>query len=225
VYVLKEPDVDSIIYANGKVDKFPLFKLRRNLKENIPQLNTWTLDPIGFGFVSVSQSYERRLKNGKVGFRVPLYIAYYGGGFAGAGTFQPGAGVYTNQNYNGGDEASYAQGGSALSTGLNVKCYLFRRRIIRAFAGPEATIGYTAIKTDDYQYNNNIYGNTVKTIAYGTTAILAKVGVSFNPLDKFNITVEGGAGAGNIFGHSDLNTGITGFTGVWQIGLSLGTNF
>jgi hypothetical protein len=45
--------------------------------------------------------------------------------------------------------------------------------------------------------------------------------LSINPLDKFNITIDGGAGVGDMFG------GIQpyGIVGLWHIGLALGTNF
>ncbi len=98
VYVINSRDIDSIVYANGKIDTLTGFRIHKDLTANIPQLNTWTFDLLGFTFLSVSQSYERRLKNGKVGFRIPLYIGFYGGGLAGVGTFKPNIGVYYPSN-------------------------------------------------------------------------------------------------------------------------------
>jgi hypothetical protein len=113
-----------------------------------------------------------------------------------------------------------------MATGLNVKCYLFKRRIVRAFAGPEATIGYTSVGTATYDPSMGYYtSGTSNLITYGTFALLGKVGLSLNPLDKFNITIDGGAGIGDIFGHQNSSPSPVGFTGLWHIGLSMGTNF
>lgn len=233
LYIVYPSRVDSIVYPNGKVDV--LVGIHNHpvqpgdLTQNIPQLNTWTFDPLGFISLSVSQSYERRLKNGKVGFRVPLYVGFIGGGIAGVGTFKPGIGVYYPyryyyNNYTGNGNSL----GSSMATGLNVKCYLFKRRIVRAFAGPEATIGYTSASTRYYNYNPYGYytsSTTSPLTTYGTFALLGKAGISLNPVDKFNITIDGGAGVGDIFGHEKSNPSPVGFTGLWHIGLSLGTNF
>lgn len=219
VYIMNEADIDSIVYANGKVDQMPLLIVRRNLRENIPQLNTWTLDLVGFAFASVSQSYECRLKNGKVGFRVPLYIGYFGGNFAGLGTFKPGIGVYSARYYDDRNYYNRSASGSSMATGLNVKCYLFKRRIIRLFAGPEATMGYTLVKTGSYTTLNGMEYNKSQT--YGTVALLGNVGLNLNPIDKFHVSIDGGAGIGDMFGH----TNVIGVTGLWHVGFALGTNF
>jgi hypothetical protein len=141
VYVIYTSDIDSIIYSNGIKDEMRGLIRKRELMENIPELNTWTFDLLGFTFLSVSQSYERRLKSGWLGFRVPLYIGFVGGGIAGVGTFTPGVGVYPTMQS--------GTGGFSIATGINPKFYFFDRRIVRVFAGPEVTIGYSAA-TDYY---------------------------------------------------------------------------
>ena len=213
VYYLKTSQLDSIVYSNGTKDEMQGMTKKKNLLENIPQLNTWTFDLLGFTYLSVSQSYERRTKKGNIGFRVPLYVGFIGGGFAGEGMFQPGQGIYHLLG-NG------ATSGFSIATGLNTKFYFFKRRRVRAFAGPEATIGYT--KTSYYSYNYNTYGyNTYNTLQHnGTVGLIGKVGLMLNPIDKFNITIDGGAGGGNMFGPNGI-----GWVGLWHIGLSLGTNF
>ena len=219
-YTLNQRDVDSIVYANGRHEKMGGFVHKKNLLENIPQLNTWTFDLLGFTFLSISQSYERRLKNGKIGFRVPLYIGFIGGGLAGIGTFTPGYGVYYPNSNNSGGGGS----GFSIATGLNPKFYLFKRRIIRAFVGPEVDFGYTRFSDGGYNYNynyNNYYTYNPKTYYCGTVAMLGSFGLSINPKDKFNITLHGAAGAGNVFGSNNP----IGWTGLWQIGFSMGTNF
>ena len=229
LYITYTSRIDSIVYANGKVDIITGQGQKRsfqprNLSENIPQLNTWVYDPMGFAFYSVSQSYERRLKNGKIGFRVPLYVSFFGGGIAGVGTFKPSLGVYypINVYY---DRVN--RNGSSIATGLNLKCYLFKRRVVRLFAGPEATIGYTSIGAEVYDPTLNYYytNTNYNLISYGTVALLGKFGLSLNPVDKFNITIDGGAGIGDVFGHQKTNPSPVGLTGLWHIGLALGTNF
>ena len=208
VYVINIIDVDSIVYTNGQRDELKGFPRKKDLLANIPQLNTWTFDLLGFTFLTVSQSYERRLSNGFMGIRVPLYIGFIGGGIAGVGLFTPPYGIYYPQ----------AGGGFSIATGVNPKFYFFKRRIIRAFAGPEVTIGYT--KSDGYYYDNNNTGYS-GTIKSGTITAIGKAGLMINPVDKFNITIDGGAGVGDMFGSAQS----LGTVGLWHIGLSLGTNF
>jgi hypothetical protein len=215
VYVIYTKDIDSIVYSNGLKDEMQGAIRKRELKENIPELNTWTFDLLGFTFLSVSQSYERRLKNGWLGFRVPLYIGFEGGSIAGVGTFTPGEGVFY-------PASNGVTGGFSIATGINPKFYFFDRRIVRVFAGPEVTIGYS--EATDYSYNNSYYNNFYTYPGLnrnGTVAALIKAGLSINPIDKFNITIDGGAGIGDIFG------GLSpyGAVGLWHIGLALGTNF
>jgi hypothetical protein len=208
VYYLKVSQLDSIVYGNGTKDEMQGVVKKRKILENIPQLNTWTFDLLGFTYLSVSQSYERRTKNGKIGFRVPVYVGFIGGGFAGEGIFQPGQGVYPL--------AGNSSGGFSIATGFNPKFYFFKRRRVRAFAGPEATIGYTKSSLNSYNYYYS-YSVVQKN---GTVGLIGKVGLMINPIDKFNITIDGGAGGGNMFGANGL-----GWVGLWHIGLSIGTNF
>ena len=211
VYYLKVSQLDSIVYANGTKDEMQGVQKKKNLLQNIPQLNTWTFDLFGFTYLSVSQSYERRTKKGNVGLRVPQYIGFIGGGFAGEGIFQPGQGIF--------HILTRSTGGFSIATGLNPKFYFFKRRKVRAFAGPEATIGFS--RASYYYYNYNYGYNTYSTSSRnGTVGLVGKVGLMINPIDKFNITIDGGAGGGNMFGPNGL-----GWVGLWHIGLSLGTNF
>ena len=228
-YTMNVMDLDSIVYANGRHEKMGGYVFKKNLHENIPQLNTWSLDLLGFYFLSVSQSYERRLKNGKVGFRIPLYIGLKGGGLAGVGNFDPTRGVYytsVGPQYKTVYNSIGFNSGFSISTGINPKFYLFKHRIVRVFAGPEADIGYSVITgyyTDYFKPGVNFGYPTTPWSTYrcGTFAMLGSFGLSINPVDKFNITLHGAAGAGNVFGSNNP----IGWTGLWQIGFSLGTNW
>jgi len=210
VYIVNIIDIDSIAYANGTKDYFKGHS-PMELMENIPELNTWTFDILGNVFLTMSQSYERRLKSGIVGFRVPLYIGYIGGGIAGEGIFTRATGVeYPN---------STGRHSFSIATGLNPKFYLFRRRIVRVFVGPEVTLGFSEAP---YGYEYNYYGSSYGGVNQnGTFAATCKVGLSLNPIDKFNITFDGGAGVGDLFGGLQP----LGVVGLWHIGFAMGTNF
>ncbi|HWB64946.1 MAG TPA: hypothetical protein VG603_15620 [Chitinophagales bacterium] len=213
LYIMRQSQVDSIVYANGFVDLMGAVLAAKWRLENVPQLNTWSFDLLGFTFLSVSQSYERRFKKQPwLGLRVPLYVGFIGGGIAGVGLFKPGSGVYYGTAYG---------GGFSIATGINPKFYFINRRKIRPFAGPEVTIGFSkggAYNDYNYYYNNGYYDYTVRSFTF---AAIAKFGLTFNPKDKFHITVDGGCGVGGLYG----TTQSIGTTGLWHIGLAMGTNF
>ena len=209
-------EIDSIVYANGVVDNILKLFPRINYKENIKLLNTWSFNTIGFAHLSACQSYERRLKNGFIGLRVPLNIGFGTNLIAGVGVFLPGSGLEYSLTFE-------SVGAFNMSVGFNPKFYINKHRIIRLFAGPEADIGFSIYKyrypryASYYTTNNNEGLHRV-----GTFSGLGIVGLSINPKERFNITVHGGAGAGNVFG---VKTSDAGWIGVWQIGVCLGTNF
>jgi len=227
LYIINQRAVDSIIFSNGATEVLPGFGKRKKAHQNIPQLNTWSFDVCGFIYSSISQSYERRLKNGKVGFRIPLYIGYAGGGVAGTGIFIPGGGgvyfpaggryinYYTNANL---PTATY--GGFSIATGINPKVYLFKNRYVRAYIGPEFTIGYS-IATNQYNttgFNVTIFNLTERD---GTFAAIAKFGFMFFPIDKLSMCLDGGVGTVCMFGSPTP----LGWAGGWHFGFALGTNF
>ena len=208
-------EVDSIVYANGLVDNLIELYPRVNYKENIKLLNTWSFNTLGFINLSICQSYERRLKNGIIGFRIPLYIGFSQNIIAGLSVFEPGWGGFNNPvSFN-------STGAFNMAVGFNPKFYVNRHRVIRLFAGPEADIGFSIYRytsSNSYYYTNYAY----ELHKVGSFSALGVVGLSINPKERFNLTVHGGAGAGNIFG---VKTKDAGWIGVWQIGASLGTNF
>ncbi len=216
-YTMNLRDIDSIVYSNGIKEIFQVRKPRRNYKVNIPQLNTWNFNPVGFAHLSACQAYERRLKNGIVGFRVPLYIGFSLNAIAGFTKFQS---FWADQPFS--NSYEYERKAFNMATGLNAKIYFFKHRIIRIFAGPEADIGFSIYKNNTYQYNN-YYSTQIDTKPHivGTFAAAATFGLCINPVDKFNITVNGAVGGANVFGKKEDSY----WTGVWQIGVSLGTNF
>lgn len=206
--------VDSIIHEDGSRET-PAQAYKKYVRENIPQLNSWILDTWSPFFLNVSQCYERRLKNGWVGFRVPLYIGFKGGQIAG---------VAAIPNAQGPLSPIIGRKGFAIATGLNPRVYLFRRRVVRAFVGPEADIGYSKAKyTLIAVRGNNVYESyaPLALSRSGTFALTGKAGIMINPIDKLNITFDGGAGGGQMFGGLEQ----AGWVKVWCIGASIGTNF
>jgi hypothetical protein len=200
--------IDSIVYAGGRVEVFPGNKLHTQ----IPQLNSVSIDPVANWFSCIALSYERRLARGWLGLRIPLYFDYYGGGIAGYGAFDPGYGIFYPQSYY--TNVNTGKKGSAclsICTGINPKLYLVRRRRVLPFVGPEITLGYAV--TPSYLHDCES--------SFGTVAFLGKFGLTFNPVDKMNLSLEGGAGAGTFIGQAKP----FGWIGAWQLGLLMGFNF
>jgi hypothetical protein len=227
VYSYNQRSLDSIVYSNGGEEDMEGFIRRKRKHENIPELNTIAYDFMGFAFLSVSLSYERRLKNGKVGFRIPLYIGFMGGGIAGVGTFIRGFGVYyasDGQNYDytliHKNTPEAATGGYSIATGINPKVYLFKYRRVRVFIGPEVTIGYSTA-TNTYLNVSPLVFRPDYIERDFTFAAVAKGGLMFHPVDHFNICIDGGAGAGSQFGKPNP----IGWTGLWHAGVAMGVNF
>jgi len=212
VYYLPTSQLDSIVYANGTVDLMQAVLHKRKLMENIPQRNTWSFDILGLSYLSLSQSFEHRTESGIVGLRVPFYLGFVGGGFAGEGIFQPNQGLYPILQNN--------SKGFSIASGFNPRFYLFKRRKVRAFIGPEATVGYGKSIWNPNSYYS--YYNTDSYLRrYGTVSLMVKAGLMLHPTDKFNMAIEGGVGGGDMFGSSSA----LGLVGLWHIGLAFGTNF
>jgi hypothetical protein len=207
LYSFNIQGIDSVIYADGTKEDIKAHTAKRAMNENIPQLNSVTFDQFGFLFYSVDLCYERRLANGFLGFRIPVYISYEGERIAGEGLFNSAEHGWAN---------FFLQSGYAIATGLNPKFYPFKHRIVRAFIGPEVTIGYTRYRG----WTNTYYNPTLETYNNGTLAILGKFGLMLTPVDRFNMTIDGGVGAGDFFGP---NSG--GLIGLWHVGFAIGVNF
>ncbi len=180
VYTIKLKEVDSIVYQSGAVDDITIIAPRRVMTSNIPQLNTWSFNLLGFTHLSLCQSYERRVLKGKIGIRVPLYIGFSENVIAGLGTFIPLVGV-TDYGYNPNDPYSntYAHDGVSVATGFNPRYYLFKHRVIRIFAGPEANIGVSVYRYKvryNGNYNYNFWINhlvrSANTVRSGEVSLL-----------------------------------------------------
>lgn len=204
-YVIRSSKVDSIAYANGHVDETArLFYLRRqsnHLKTN----NTFSFDLLGPVHTSVTHWYERRVWNNRIGIRIPLYICY-------GQNYSPGfRGMRVGRRY------VEVTEGFAFATGINPKFYFNKHKVIRAFAGPEADIGYTRDYKFSIGYNNRRYSGDPGT---GNVQLAGMAGININPIARFNITVEGGAGYTFAFAKDFRQQ-----NPIWRIGVSFGGNF
>lgn len=148
--------------------------------------------------------YERRVWDGRIGIRIPIYLSY-------AQNFSPGFhGMRIGRNY------INTHDGFACATGINPKFYLNKHKIIRAFAGPEANIGYT-------RYSNSVLNNCYRWrggINNFNFHAAGMAGININPFARFNVTIEGGAGYTIVFAGNNQTANPT-----WRIGLSMGGNF
>jgi hypothetical protein len=231
LYIINQWSTDSIIFSNGAKEIMGGLIQRKNAHENIPELNTWAFDIMGFLYLSISQSYERRLKNGFMGIRIPLYVGFRGGAVAGVGTYIPAYGGVVFPPVAGAANNTYgysanpgqlvgAYRGFSIATGVNPKFYLFKFRFIRAFIGPEVTIGYSTT-TNQYEGGNYNTGLLTAVEHDGTFVAVARAGLMIHPIDRFNICVDGGMGAECMFGKPTP----LGWAGAWHFGFALGTNF
>lgn len=209
-YVIDCRDIDSIVYSNGAADV--LKKVRAMLgvdqRINIPYKNTFATDQMSYLYYSLNYWYERRVWNDRIGIRVPFHITYGANG-------APGYGISFLQRV-----ILVNSGGFGFSTGINPKFYFNRHRHVRAFAGPELTIGYSRLYA--MNYNSRYYSNykTSRDVNAGNFASLIVAGVCFNIRDKGHITLEGGYGYNILWGDFKNYD-----TPVWKIGVSFGGNF
>ncbi len=205
-YLIRSTKVDSIVYANGQTDEIAKLFFERREPTHLRTKNTYSLDILSPVAYSVTQWYERRVWKGKLGIRIPLYLSY-------KQNFSPGFNVITRQRgYN------YLEDGFAIATGVNPKFYLNKHRIIRAFAGPEADLGYTAPPKSNGSLN--VYDNQAPYRGSGNFLLAGLAGLNINPVAHFNVTLEAGLGYNWAFTQT-----IQQEDAVWRVGLSLGGNF
>lgn len=203
-YVVRMATIDSVVYADGHTDDIVLLLSKRRQPNHLTTNNTLALDLLAPVSNSMALWYERRVWQGRIGIRIPLYLSY-------GQNYSPGYhGMRIGKNY------IQSNPGFAFSTGINPKFYINKHRVFRFFAGPEANIGYTRDARGDFAVvrNRRYFTNTFNVQAAGI------VGININPFARFNITLEGGAGYTYAFA-----PGFTKHNPMWRIGLSMGGNF
>jgi hypothetical protein len=202
--------IDSTIHNHGRKEAKAGLRNKKKGKENNPQLNSWALDAFGFFYSTVAQSYERRLKNKRIGIRIPLYIGYYGGSIPDGAAFP-----FVHGSLSSNPRTSYAvvSNGFSVASGINPKFYVFKYKVVSGYAGPEANAGYSETVLD----KNHVETVNRNCILSG----LGKFGLSFNPNDQFTFGLDAGLGLGGAFGGQQS----LGLVGVWHLGFFIGTNF
>ncbi|HWB63700.1 MAG TPA: hypothetical protein VG603_09340 [Chitinophagales bacterium] len=229
-YAVDENIIDSVVYASGRRENLMLYSRAKRMHNNIPDENTISFDPLGFAYLSISFNYEHRVANGTVGLCIPLYVGFVGGSPAGMGLFKIGTGIITPRNFSDkvyADKFSHVNysdytiipSGGSFATGLRVKYYLYRHRVARVFMATEADLGLTSAWVNDY---TNGYNQQSEFTHFVTFAFLGKSGVSINPTERFNLTIEGGVGITEALTWSQTPIG---FSGLWQLGVAFGVNF
>lgn len=222
-HYIRKMKVDSVVLADGRSHSFRERTLEESEPTHLRTKNTFSIDPLGLLASSVTVWYERRVWDGKLGIRIPLYLCFnqnYSPGFNVIEknrpkplTIFPFGGTLIPNPHN-----PNLQSGFAFATGINLKFYLNKHKIVRAFAGPETDFGYTAYpRNTQFLDYIDYYPNYYRT---GNFQAAGMAGININPIGHFNISVEGGAGY-NIALAKNFNYG----NPVWRVGLSLGGSF
>lgn len=217
VYILSRSDVDSIVYSNGYTDNI-FASIKQQRKENIKYKNTYGFDSFGFITFSISQWYERRVWNDRIGIRVPVYLSFYANGASGNLVVWDGAG-------------KLGGGSFGFATGINPKFYLNKHRYVRAFIGPELTLGYSSmghreLATPVSGYYPKYFDKGYYVINYdrivgmGNFASSGILGICINMHDRFNFTFEGGLGYNVWWGKMQNKDHL-----ITRVGFSFGVNF
>ncbi|HLP51796.1 MAG TPA: hypothetical protein VK154_13000, partial [Chitinophagales bacterium] len=177
-YVIRLSKIDSIIYADGHSEDIVLQLSRRRKPNHLTSNNTIAFDFLGPVSQSMTMWYERRVWNGRIGIRIPVYLCY-------GQNYSPGFhGMRIGRKY------IDAYDGFACATGINPKFYFNKHKIFRVFAGPEADIGYT-------RYADVVlrpYRNRRDFSHIFNLQLAGMAGININPFARFNLTIEGGAG-------------------------------
>lgn len=203
LYTVSKRELNSLIFENGTIELIQNSQNKKGVKEIIPQKNRIVVN----------------------------YFIPYVGATDDMRTFTT-LGICYERRLNSFfsvkipfeiNTASYNQ---SFMIGFMPKFYFNRNKIIQGFAGPEILIG---VGKDRY-YNDLFYyspaiANTSNRPAFINTAA-ANVGMSINPVERFNITMDMGLGV-NVFNYFQS----TGFQEksnpkfLFKLGLGMGYNF
>jgi hypothetical protein len=192
LYIIDRKDVSRIIYSNGTVDTLSgkqVITVPENVKSD-PRVKDFGLNyfsanvaDVVFGFASIG--YERILKSGKFGIKIPVSIGFK--------DFEAGDSVQYGYYSEGGDGKGYYNQYKIYSTGLDFYYYTGGQGTLRYFIGPCIEFGQFYYKYFEYTNSTPYSYKTKKEIGnYG--AIIFKNGLLFQPTKSFNVSLTLGAG-------------------------------
>ncbi len=161
-YVIKKNSVDRIIFKNGQQKQFKKEKRITPYGRNIISYHLFDIV-----YQDFTISYENILKNGKVGFKIPLGIGF--------------------NNDNDGGPYQYK---NLIYTGLGLNVYVTGQHIASYFMGPELQLGYA--RDNVYYYDYYDYHYSDKDFFYGRLFI--NNGVSVSPVPNLRLTTVVGIG-------------------------------
>jgi hypothetical protein len=162
-FIVKKTAIDHIAFKNGEQKQF--IKEKRIIPYGRNILSYHLFDIV---YQDFAISYEHILKNGMVGFKVPLSVGF--NNHEGSnGPFQ-----YKNLAY----------------TGLGVNVYVTGQRMASYFMGPELQFGIG--EEDDYYYDGYYEEYSETQFFYGK--LLINNGFSFSPIQNMRIATVLGIG-------------------------------
>ncbi len=192
LYIIDRKDVSRIIYSNGTVDTISgkqviiipdKVKSDPRVKDFGQNYFSFVVSELLFGFASVG--YERNLKSGKFGIKVPLSVGFK--------DFQVKDSAQYSYYNDGWESSGYYNQYKIFSTGLDFYYYTGGQGTLRYFIGPCIEFGQFYYKYYEPTYTPpNNYKLKKEIGSYG--AILIKNGMLFQPTKSFNVSLTIGAG-------------------------------
>jgi hypothetical protein len=162
-YILKKSAVDYIIFKNGEQKQYKKEKHIVPFGRNIISYHLFDIVYQDFAI-----SYEHIIKNGMVGFKIPLSLGF---------------------NNDGGYDGPYQYKNLAY-TGLGVNVYVTGQRMASYFMGPELQVGIGG--EENYYYDGFYEQTTESEFFYGR--LLINNGLSFSPIPNMRLTTVLGIG-------------------------------
>ncbi|HMT30131.1 MAG TPA: hypothetical protein PKD91_12710 [Bacteroidia bacterium] len=146
-----------------------------------------TISDVFFGFATIG--YERILKTGKFGIKLPLSIGFNEPHISSFNGSSP----YQYHYYDGWDQTGYYSTNKIFSTGLDLYYYTGGQGTLRYFIGPCIEFGQFYYKYYETT-NTQPVSYTVKKEIGSYGALIFKNGMLFQPTKSFNVSLTIGAG-------------------------------
>lgn len=175
-YKVRKSSLSRIMLKNGQVKQFSKEKPMVVYPSNI--ISYHIFDMI---YPEFTISYEHILKNGKLGFKIPVSLGYnYTDGNSGP------------RDYN-----------NIWYTGLGLNVYLMGQRMASYFIGPELHFGEGVEYYSYYDEDYNGYGQSIRVDErFYYTRFLINNGIAFCPIPEFRLAAVLGLG----FRYYNLNS-------------------